>query len=143
MIAHLAKLRGLLPEACSESLNCALGTAPSIAGSDRQFVAAASEDCAASYRTLVPLDFDHEEATVSILMAFHSGATNTSRIEEKNGARRSLGKLRVTTHRFLTKETRAHVIEEEDSQPQSRTERTKNLILAAVRVWELKRGIRG
>ena len=43
----------------------------------------------------------------------------------------------------LEKKTPAQIIVEEDIQPQSRAERTRSLILAAVRVWELKRGIRG
>ena len=62
---------------------------------------------------------------------------------ENDGARGPSRKFRTTTHRLLTKKTRAHVIVEEDIQPQSRAERTRSLILAAVRVWELKRGIRG
>ena len=92
---------------------------------------------------MVLLDFAQEEANVLILMVFHSGAKEPSQIKGKDGARGASRKVRTTTHRLLTKKTRAHVIVEEDIQPQSRAERTRSLILAAVRVWELKRGIRG
>jgi hypothetical protein len=76
-------------------------------------------------------------------MAFHSGAMEASRIKEKGGARGASRKIRTTTQLFLKKKTDAQTIVEEDIQPQSRAERTRSLILAAVRVWELKRGIRG
>ena len=120
---------------------CALGCARRL-----QFgglISAPGSDCAAWHRTLVPLDFEQEEANVLILMVFHSGAMEPSRIKEKDGARGPSRKFRTTTRRLLTKKTRARVIVEEDIQPQSRAERTRSLILAAVRVWELKRGIRG
>ena len=91
---------------------------------------------------MVLLDFEQEEANVLVLMVFHSGAMEPSRINGKDGARSPSRKFRTTTHRLVTKKTRAHVIVEEDIQPQSRAERTRSLILAAVRVWELKRGIR-
>ena len=98
----------------------------------------------AGNRTLVLLDVEQEEANVLILMVFHSGAMGSSQINGKYGARGGPSrKFRTTTRRLSTKKTRAHVIVEEDIQPQSRAERTRSLILAAVRVWELKRGIRG
>ena len=89
------------------------------------------------------MDLEQEEANVPILMVFHSGAMERSQINGKYGARGPSRKFRTTTQRLLTKKTRAHLIVEEDIQPQSRAERTRSLILAAVRVWELKRGIRG
>ena len=64
-----------------------------------------------------------------------------SRIKEKDGARGPSRKIRTTTRLLL--KTHAQIIVEEDIQPQSRAERTRSLILAAVRVWELKNGIRG
>jgi hypothetical protein len=76
-------------------------------------------------------------------MAFHSGAMEASRIKEKDGAPGPSRKIRTTAHLLLTKKTDAQIIVEEDIQPQSPAERTRSLILAAVRVWELKRGIRG
>jgi hypothetical protein len=76
-------------------------------------------------------------------MVFHSGAMEASRIKEKDGARGLSRKIRTTTRLPLKKKTHAQIIIEEDIQPQSRAERTRSLILAAVRVWELKRGIRG
>jgi len=66
-----------------------------------------------------------------------------SQINGKYGAPGSSRKFRTAADRLLTHKTRAHVVAEEDIQPQSRAERTRTLILAAVRVWELKRGIRG
>jgi len=113
------------------------------AGSDQQFISVTWEDCAAWHRTLVPLDFEQEDANVLILMVFHSGVMEPSQINGKHGARGPSRKFRTTTDRLLTKKARARVIVEEDSQPQSRAERTRSLILAAVRVWELKRGIGG
>ena len=65
-----------------------------------------------------------------------------SQIKEKYDARGPSRKFRTITRLRLTKKTRAHVIVEEDIQPRGRVERTKMLILAAVRLWELKRGIR-
>ena len=76
-------------------------------------------------------------------MVFHSGAMEASRIKEKDGVRGPSRKIRTTTHLPLKKKTRAQITVEEDIQPQSPAERTKSLILAAVRVWELKRGFRG
>jgi len=67
----------------------------------------------------------------------------SSRIKEKDGARSPARKFRSTTRRLLRKKARARVVVEEDTQPQSRAERTRSLILAAVKVWELKRGIGG
>ena len=78
-----------------------------------------------------------------LLMVSHSGAKEPPQIKGKDGARGGSRTVRTTTHRRLTKKARAHVIVEEDIQPQSRAERTRSLILAAVRVWELKKGIRG
>jgi hypothetical protein len=75
-------------------------------------------------------------------MVFDSGAKEPPQSKGKDGAQGASRKVR-TTHGLLTKKTRAHVIVEEDIRPQSRAERTRSLILAAVRVWELKNGIRG
>jgi hypothetical protein len=94
-------------------------------------------------RTLVVLDLAQEKASVLILMVFHSPRLEPSQINGKHSVQAPLRKFRSTTHRLLTKKTDAHLIVEEDTQPQSRAERTKSLILAAVKVWELKRGIRG
>ena len=98
--------------------------------------------CCLGYGTLVVLGFEQKEANVLILMVFHSGTVEPSQINGKYGARGLSRKFRTTTHRLATKKIRAHVIVEEDIQPQSCAERTRSLILAAVRVWELKRGIR-
>jgi hypothetical protein len=76
-------------------------------------------------------------------MVFHSGAMEASRIKEKDGARGPSRKIRTSTRLLLTRKTHAQIVVDEDIQPQSRAERTRSLILAAVRVWELKRGIRG
>jgi len=78
-----------------------------------------------------------------ILMVFHSGAMESSQINGKHGVRGPSQKFRTTTDRVSTKKTRADGIVEDGIQPQSRAERTRSLILAAVRVWELKRGIGG
>lgn len=97
---------------------------------------------AACYGTLVLLDFEPKRANVLTLMVFHSGAMKPSQIKEKYDARGPSRKFRATTRVRLTKKTRAHVIVDEDIEPRSSVERTRQLILAAVRLWELKRGIR-
>ena len=91
---------------------------------------------------MVLLEFEQKEANVLVLMVFHFGAMESSQIKEKDEARGPSRKFRTTNRVRLTKKTRAHVIVEEDIQPRGRVERTKMLILAAVRLWELKRGVR-
>ena len=87
-------------------------------------------------RTLVYLDFEQEEANVLIFMV----SMEPSQINGKHVARGRSREFRTTTHRLLTKKVRAHVIVKEHIQPRSTAERTKRLILAAVRVWEFEEG---